>query len=102
MYRNTLVVLSMFFVLLLFNLPAKADTFATTPNKGGGLIVLTTIKCSARNGLVAYSTHPQSSTQWGCWFYDENFVHVTYNDGDTRSYPKTVWTFPNVKPKADM
>lgn len=102
MQRNIIIVIILLILFAFVTVDARADTFATTPNKGGGLIVLTTVKCSTRSGLVAYSTMPSGSTQFGCWFYDENFVHITYNDGDTRSYPKTVWSFPNAKPKADM
>lgn len=100
MNRNTIVVVILLILFAFVTVEARAETFATQANKGGGLIVLTTVKCSQRSGMVAYSTVPGASTMFGCWFFDENFVHVTYNDGDTRSYPKTGWTF--AKPKADM
>lgn len=100
MQRNTIIVMILLILFAFVTVEARAETFATQSNRAGGLIVLTTVKCSTRSGLVAYSTLPSGSTQFGCWFYDENFVHITYSDGDTRSYPKTGWTF--AKPRADL
>jgi hypothetical protein len=102
MYRNTFIVVVLFCVFALLNV-ARADTVATLKNQGGGQIVLTDIKCRTMSGMVAYGTHPNNSTLFGCWFLDDIFVHITWSDGDTRSYPRTAgWYFPNAKPKADM
>lgn len=86
MYRNTIAVLLLMFTLLLVNLPARAGTIATLPNKAGGEIVLTDIKCKSMSGMVAYGTHPSGATQFGCWFVDDIFVHITWSNGETRSY----------------
>jgi hypothetical protein len=74
-----------------------ADTVATMKNKSGGTIVLTDIKCKTQ-GLVAYSTNPNSNTALGCWFVDDNYVHIDWQPVGLISYEINVWTMAN-KPK---
>lgn len=101
MHRNTIVVVVLLLLFAFVTVDARAATVATLPNKGGGQIVLTDIKCRSMSGNVAYGTHPNMSTLFGCWFADDIFVHVTWSDGDTRSYPINAgWVFP--RPKSDL
>jgi hypothetical protein len=75
-----------------------AETIATSPNQSGGLFVLTDVKCSSEPGLVAYTTKPNSNTAFGCWFVDENFVHINWKNVGLRSYEINGWNMVN-KPK---
>ncbi len=70
---------------------AHAATVAESRNKGGGKMVLTDIKCSSQTGYVAYSVVPNQSTLGGCWFVDDQFVHIRWSDGDYRAYPIENW-----------
>lgn len=69
----------------------NAETLATTRNNGGGLIVLTDVDCEKKNGYIAYSNHPTARTQFGCWWSDSTMVHITWADGDFRSYELSGW-----------
>lgn len=75
---------------------AKSETLATIKNKSGGQMVLTDVKCSSKPGLVAYSASPKGGTLFGCWFYDDQYVFITWSDGETRTYPKSGWYFPKL------
>lgn len=66
---------------------AHADTIATANNSSGGMIVLTNSKCTSRDGLVAYTNDSLGRTILGCWFAEDSFVFVAWNDGDVRTYP---------------
>ena len=68
---------------------AYADTAATFPNNAGGLTVLTDVQCDRQRGFYAYSQNPRGSTQFGCWWSDSTMVHITWNDGELRSYTFT-------------
>ena len=70
----------------------NAETVATARNSGGGLIVLTDVSCTKESGFVAYSNHPSARTQFGCWWSDSTMVHITWSDGDFRSYELSGWT----------
>lgn len=72
-------------------LTAWADTIATVPNTADGKMVLTDIKCTDKPGWVVYSSSPKATTQFGCWFSDDSMVHITWSDGDFRSYPLNRW-----------
>jgi hypothetical protein len=74
-----------------------AETVATSQNKGGGLMVLTDLKCKRENTRIIYSQHPGYNTITGCWFIDELFVHVFWDDGDFRSYPIANWSVKDKK-----
>ena len=66
---------------------ANADTAAYLANKGNGQIVLTDTVCANYPTMfVAYSSVPNSTTLWGCWYSDDINVHIRWNDGDYRAY----------------
>ena len=66
---------------------AHADTAATMTNANNGITVFTDVPCNAGKGFITYAQSPTSSTLYGCWWSDDIMVHVTYSDGDVRSYP---------------
>lgn len=72
-----------------------ADTIATAKNGGGGSIVLTNNKCTQRDGFVAYTNDTTGKTTLGCWFPEDSFVFVVWNDGDVRTYPYGIFTTVN-------
>ena len=81
-------------LLLILVSPVSAEILATLENEAGGKIVLTNTQVDAcKNGFAAYATSPRGNTQWGCWFVDEDFVHITWlDDGNTRSYETSEFT----------
>ena len=70
---------------------AQADTLATAPNNAGGLLVLTDVPCEGTKKYHAYTSHPSSETQFGCWFSDSSMVHITWRNGSVRSYELDGW-----------
>ena len=70
---------------------AQAGTVAMMKNNAGGMIVLTDVKCDKKS-LVVYANADNGKTMFGCWFADDNFVFIRWNDGETRTYPLTDWT----------
>lgn len=70
---------------------AHADTVATSQNEAGGMMVITDVPCKGKNGWYAYASARGSSTLFGCWWSDQTMVHITWDDGDVRSYPFGVW-----------
>lgn len=78
-------------LILMLATAAHADTVATAQNNGGGLLVLTDIKCKDKKSMVAYSTLPNARTGVGCWFIDDNFVFILWDDNDLRTYPFEIW-----------
>jgi hypothetical protein len=88
-------------LLLLITSQASATILATLDNKAGGKIVLTNTQVdTCKNGYAAYSTSPTSNTSWGCWFVDEEFVHITWlDDGNTHSYEINEFTVREDPPK---
>jgi hypothetical protein len=85
-----------FLFLFFFCCCANATTVATMQNEVGGMIVLTDVKCKTQ-GLVAYTTNPSSSTGFGCWFADDNFVHVNWAAVGIRSYAYESFSLPAKK-----
>lgn len=81
--------LFLIFAMLAFN--AQADIVAAMSNRNGGTMVLTDVDCKSGNGMVAYTQSPSVSTLFGCWWSDKIMVHITWNDGDVRSYPISAW-----------
>lgn len=71
---------------------AGAGTVAMMKNNAGGVIVLTDVKCDKKSNIV-YANAGNGQTSFGCWFIDENFVFVRWNDGEVRTYPFSDWTF---------
>jgi len=78
--------------MLLAASQAHADTAATTGNGNGGVTILTDVDCERGRGYIAYAQSPRSSTFFGCWWSDDSMVHITWQDGDTRSYPFNIFT----------
>lgn len=67
---------------------ARADVFATTPNKNNGEIILYDTPGSCTKGqLMMISRGGNGTTLFGCWLIAEGFVFVRYSDGDVRTYP---------------
>lgn len=77
------------FLAVLLGSPVQAAVVATMSNEAGGKIVLMDDTIEACDGsYTAYSTSPKNQTIWGCWFVDDEFVHITWKeDNQTRSYP---------------
>jgi hypothetical protein len=71
---------------------ANAATIATSPNNSGGQMILTDIKCK-KSGFVAYTTVPNGKTGFGCYFWDDNYIHVEWDEAGVMSYPYSSWTF---------
>ena len=66
---------------------ACADIVATSPNTGGGQIVLTDNQAGCPSGMKqAFARVPGGSAIFGCWTIMEGFVQVRYADGDSRLY----------------
>ena len=79
-------------LLIIFSYNSHADTWTTT-NDGGGQIVLTQTVCSQnKNTSVVFSQLNNAKTMFGCWFVTDGFVMVTWSDGDIRSYPIEIFT----------
>ena len=78
--------------LLLACMGAHADTVGMVNNKGGGVIVLTDVSCKTESGYYVYSQLPNAPTQFGCWWSDDAMVHITWSDGEFRSYPLNAFT----------
>jgi hypothetical protein len=71
---------------------ALADTAATMQNGHGGTTVLTDVDCDSGRGFIVYSQNPTGTTFFGCWWSDSTMVHITWQDGDFRSYPFKIFT----------
>ena len=78
-------------ILAFLSACAYADTIATTENKAGGTVILTDVPCKNGSGYYVYSQSPTASTQFGCWWSDDAMVHITWSDGDVRSYPFNIF-----------
>lgn len=83
----------------LFVASAQAETFATAPNVGGGLINLTSNKgkCTGES-LVVYSTASTGEFTMGCWELIDDHVLVVYSNGLTRLYDLDGFTKKSTKP----
>lgn len=81
-------------LVLAFSTLASAENVAFMANRGGGFMVLTDEACTKKPQYkIAFSTHPEGRTIFGCWTSDTHFVHIvwTFND-ELRSYPITDFT----------
>ena len=65
----------------------NAATIGISTNQVGGSVVLTDVPCKDKKTWLVYTTSPYSSTLFGCFFWDDSFIHVIWSDGTTRSYP---------------
>lgn len=77
------------FLLLLLACPVNATVLASMVNGVGGKIVLLDDKPNACKGsFAAYTTSPDKETDWGCWFMDEEFIHIKWIKlNEVHSYP---------------
>ena len=72
--------------------PVLADTWEI-PNKNNGKIVLEDYVCTGSNGKryeslrTMFAVSGDGKTISGCWYVDENWVHVIYKDGSEYTYP---------------
>ena len=81
----------LFLSLILAVSPVLADTVATMTNDNGGIMVLTDVPCKGDSGYHMYSQSPNFRTLFGCWWSDSSMVHVSWTDGEVRSYPLQLW-----------
>ncbi len=78
--------LLIFAALLLASTAVAADTY-TSPNNGGGEIVLTERDCTIGNRTVkglreAYTFSSSGDTVAGCWMVQDGYVHVRWRNPD--------------------
>lgn len=62
------------------------------PNKSGGEIRLTDVKCTKKGRetwFVMYAFAPGGSAMYGCWFTANGMVHVGWEDGTHSIYKAT-------------
>ncbi len=80
-------------LLLFIVLPAHADQWLETTNQAGGKILLLNSRCSDRYPTLylMMATLPTGRTIYGCWGYFSDMVHVVYDDGQTYSYPPSIF-----------
>jgi hypothetical protein len=71
---------------------AYAEVLATAKNNAGGEIVLTTNVGNCTNNQKAMFTRtPDGKVTFGCWFYEDGYVYVTYDTGTKRVYDGSGW-----------
>jgi hypothetical protein len=78
----------LFAVALLLSLNSYADTLATLPNNGGGLMYFSDIQCSGKTSSwkVVYTVISGGKTFYGCWFYLDEMVHVEWSGGGSSTF----------------
>ena len=83
-----------FFALMLSSSSAHALIIAEMFNKSNGKIVITDEACNLGGpSRLAYTTVPNGKTDLGCWAYDEEYIHIRWQDGNRlSSYPINDWT----------
>lgn len=77
--------------LVLVSTSAFCEPIASLTNQAGGKIVLTNEKCDIAGYKLAYATHPDISTQFGCWTADSVTIHIRWSDGEMRAYDYSNW-----------
>lgn len=80
----------LFITTLLASLPAYAEAWFIE-NNSNGQIIITDKVCSLKgkeyNALKqGYARSADGMTIYGCWFYENKLVHMTYNNGDVYTY----------------
>ena len=75
-------------IALLFITNVQAEIIATMPNRSDGYMYFTDALCREKKSpwKVVYSTYDGGGTIWGCWFYDDGMVHVSWWNGDTSAF----------------
>jgi len=88
-----------FFALMISSSSAHALIIAEMYNKANGKIVITDEVCNlGGTAKLAYTTIPNGKTDLGCWVYDEDYIHIKWQEGNRlQSYPFELW---DVKAKA--
>lgn len=89
-------------LLAVLALNVQAKPIMYTGNTGGGRIVLTDETCRVGNGKLAYSTHPASATQLGCWLADDVAIHIQWENSELRSYDYEGWRVIDNKKKSTL
>lgn len=83
--------------LVLVSTSAFCEPIAYTMNEGGGKIVITNEQCNGSTYKLAYATHPNTNTQFGCWYSDQIGIHINWNTSGLRSYDYSGWSMVNKK-----
>lgn len=84
--------------------PAFADTWEM-PNQSGGRIVLQETTCfiggkKYNNLRSMFAASGAGKTFSGCWYFEDGWVHVIYNDGSEYTYPASSFThLQSAKPR---
>lgn len=89
-------------IMAVLALNTQAKPIMYTVNTGGGRIVLTDELCRYGNGKLAYTTHPASATQLGCWTADDVAIHVQWDNSELRSYDYEGWHVIENKKKSSL
>jgi len=72
-----------------------AKIIGETNNQGNGKIIITDELCRDNTNRLAYSVMNGYSTIFGCWTYDDEYIHIRWYDNDFRSYPLGGWLIFN-------
>lgn len=77
---------------------AQAEEWAM-PNQAGGEIRLTAAECPSKGKAwsVMYSYSPSGGAQYGCWFFSDGMVHVSWKDGTSSVFKGSLFR-PTGKP----
>jgi len=83
-----------FLALLITASSSHALIIAEMFNNTGGKIVITDEACNlGGTAKLAYATIPKGRTDLGCWVYDEEYIHIKWQEGNRlMSYPLLDWT----------
>lgn len=79
-----IVVACSFVAIIMFSPPAKADSIASMPNKGGGKIVLTNEVCKVEGKTYsnlnrAYNYTSEGYSSEGCYTVEDDTVVIVWN-----------------------
>ena len=71
---------------------AQADVLATAKNKAGGELILMTQQSNCAKGeRVIIARDAGGGISRGCWFFSDDYVYATYDNGNQRMYDDTGW-----------
>lgn len=81
----------------------QAAVIATTENKNGGVIALTNNKCPKNKaGRIVFAMSSGGTSVYGCYVLDDDFIHVSWDDGDTSIYHVGTFTLKEREAKPSM
>jgi len=83
--------------LVLVSTSAFCEPIAYTANEGGGKIVVTNETCNGSTYKLAYATHPDINTQFGCWYSDQVGIHINWSNSGMRFYDFKGWVLIDKK-----